>query len=272
MKQTFKLEFITPTFLSGAEQNRAELRVPSIKGELRWWFRVLGANNVEEREVFGGIAKNEQLSSKVIIRIRDIEEYHEDLPRFSQMSDFGYIYYFATVSGETKGDRVKKQAFFAPGTKFVMDILERPANPIPTEISRQRLALAILCFIRLGALGLRSTRGCGALCEPDNLLSEEDFLEWGEQLPKSIIVKGIDNPTKTWKECQEKLGAYLREFRRSNNLSGQSESALGFSNGRERESSALHLRPVKVKEGYFPIIVYSDAACSQPSIRGKLDG
>ncbi len=33
------LELLTPAFLSGADQNQVELRAPSIKGLLRWWWR-----------------------------------------------------------------------------------------------------------------------------------------------------------------------------------------------------------------------------------------
>ncbi|MCL2104631.1 MAG: type III-B CRISPR module RAMP protein Cmr1 [Kiritimatiellaeota bacterium] len=39
---TNRLSFITPTFLAGANQNTPEIRASSIRGQLRWWFRVLG--------------------------------------------------------------------------------------------------------------------------------------------------------------------------------------------------------------------------------------
>ena len=270
MKEIFNLEFITPAFLCGAEQNRAELRVPSIRGELRWWFRVLGTNLFDEREVFGGIRKTSPIASRVVIRTRDIKAKHEDLPRYAPMSDFGYLYYFASVSGKREGiNRIAKEAFFSPGTRFVMEVFDRTENPLPDK-DQKLLMLALQCFIRLGTLGLRSTRGCGAFCEPDNLLSKDEFEKWIESLPSSVYIKAIDNPTANWKLCQEKLASYLRSFRRDNNLSGQSPSALGFSKGSERESSALRLRPVKIKEGYLPVIIYSDAACSQPSIIEKL--
>jgi CRISPR-associated protein Cmr1 len=35
------LEFVTPAFLSGADQKVAEWREPSIRGQLRWWFRAI---------------------------------------------------------------------------------------------------------------------------------------------------------------------------------------------------------------------------------------
>jgi CRISPR-associated protein Cmr1 len=62
-KLTFKLEFITPAFIGGANQ-QAELRPASFVGLLRWWWRALkGECNIEnlreeEVKIFGGIAKN----------------------------------------------------------------------------------------------------------------------------------------------------------------------------------------------------------------------
>ena len=35
----FDLEVVTPMFLGGANVNDAELRIPSIKGMLRFWWR-----------------------------------------------------------------------------------------------------------------------------------------------------------------------------------------------------------------------------------------
>ena len=38
-----KFKLITPAFCGGAiPETQAESRAPSIRGQLRWWFRVLG--------------------------------------------------------------------------------------------------------------------------------------------------------------------------------------------------------------------------------------
>jgi len=44
-KITLEIETITPMFLSGANQNKAELRAASIKGLLRFWWRALQAES-----------------------------------------------------------------------------------------------------------------------------------------------------------------------------------------------------------------------------------
>ncbi|WP_124398070.1 type III-B CRISPR module RAMP protein Cmr1 [Thermaurantimonas aggregans] len=41
---TFTCETITPMFLSGADQRVPELRPPSIKGALRFWWRAMNGH------------------------------------------------------------------------------------------------------------------------------------------------------------------------------------------------------------------------------------
>lgn len=273
IKKSYQLEFITPAFLAGANQNRAELRAPSIRGELRWWFRVLGGNINQECELFGGLgSKNEKpIASKVTVRVVEVVPIYEELSSFGPMSDFGYIYYFASVSGNREGiRRTQRGAFFAPGTTFKVDITVKPGVD---KISMDLLGKSISAIWGLGTLGLRATRGCGAILDHGNVLSAEQFMQWSCSLSTEVVVRRASKEIFTsWKKCHEELGAFLRQFRKEYGLSGKSESALGYSDGRSRESSALRLRPVKVAEGYIPLLVYSDAACQQASIRDKIMG
>jgi CRISPR-associated protein Cmr1 len=58
-KITFEIETITPMFLAGADQSKAELRAASIKGLLRFWWRALQAESdleklrQKEAQIFG---------------------------------------------------------------------------------------------------------------------------------------------------------------------------------------------------------------------------
>jgi CRISPR-associated protein Cmr1 len=58
-KLTFEIETITPMFLAGADQSKAELRAASIKGLLRFWWRALQAETdmnilrAREANIFG---------------------------------------------------------------------------------------------------------------------------------------------------------------------------------------------------------------------------
>jgi len=260
---TSRLTFITPAFLAGSNQNTPELRAASIRGQLRWWFRVLGGTREQEAQTFGGI-HGESIASKVVVRVHAVAAQVAPSLTFNPMSDFGYIYYFAEVSGKKEGiHRTLQGSYFAPGTQFTLSVTERrPLGP------RERALVdsAAQCLARLGCLGLRASRGCGAMTE-EPVLERAMFAAWTRSLPKDFIVRcASDRVYKDWKSCQESLSAFLREFRKAGHLSSKTASALGYSNGRERESSALRLRPVLVKEGYLPVVMYTDAACAQNSL------
>lgn len=258
------LTFITPAFLSGADQNEPEIRAASFRGELRWWFRVLGGTLKQETAVFGGV-HGKACASAVVVRTKLLEKKVDKTITFSPTSDKGYVYFFADKSGNDKGiHRTAQGHYFAEGTTFSFKVLLR------RELAEEENALfrkALSAFLRLGSVGLRATRGCGAFLAGEPLTRGEFAAACGE-LPGSMLVKMLpvagELPTRGV-ACQEMLSGFLRGLRRDTHCSGKHKSAFGYSDGRSRESSALRLRPVRVKEGFLPVVVYTDAACAQPS-------
>ena len=53
----YHIRFITPLFSRSMLEDSPEIRPSSIRGQLRWWFRALGGNAIDEKAVFGGILK-----------------------------------------------------------------------------------------------------------------------------------------------------------------------------------------------------------------------
>lgn len=267
MTKTYNLEFITPAFLTGADQSRAELRAASVRGALRWWFRVLGGTREEEANVFGGVQGGAR-KSKVVVRTEMVKPVHKQFDAPRPLSDLGYLYYFAMVSGERKGIRVESSAYYAEGSQFSIQV---SANGLDVELSA-KFWQAVECFIRLGALGLRATRGCGAFVETASSGTQSEFVEWANAFPQKVgkVVLVSDVVFTSVRKTQEALGGYLRQFRSENHLSGKRETAIGYSLGNKRMASALKLRPVKVKEGYLAVVFYSDAACTCASVEHLL--
>ncbi|MFQ5900776.1 MAG: type III-B CRISPR module RAMP protein Cmr1, partial [Thermodesulfobacteriota bacterium] len=87
---TFDCKTITPMFLTGAK-GEPELRVPSIKGAMRFWWRaVRGIDDIkrlnkEENEIFGGTGETEG-RSKIAIRVMYKDKELKD-KRGSQLKD-----------------------------------------------------------------------------------------------------------------------------------------------------------------------------------------
>ena len=71
---TFKCETITPMFLAGADGVTPELRAPSIKGALRFWWRAMHGHlplaelKKKEGEIFGGTGDNSSRSN-ILVRV-----------------------------------------------------------------------------------------------------------------------------------------------------------------------------------------------------------
>src|SRR5690606_30327286 len=100
LSRSYTLEFIMPCFCAGADQAKAEIRAPSIRGQLRWWFRALAGTRDEENQVFGGVHGG-TTASAVIIRARILKRGEPwSPPKVDQNSPDSYVWYFASVSGK----------------------------------------------------------------------------------------------------------------------------------------------------------------------------
>ena len=143
----FKCETITPMFIAGADGKTPELRAPSIKGALRFWWRALNANLVEnedysklrkqESEIFGGTDNSGR--SKVIISV-----VNQPLDTYK-------------ASPTPHNPRFSKDAFVI-GSRFEMTINVIENNVMTAE---QVKSLFILISL-LGGIGNRSRRGFGS--------------------------------------------------------------------------------------------------------------
>ena len=99
-RQTYDFEIITPCFCAGANPAEAEIRAPSIRGQLRWWFRVLGGSAAEEASVFGSVAGDTGAGSALRIAIANFQKGPIwPIPVIDQNKAENYTWHFAAVSG-----------------------------------------------------------------------------------------------------------------------------------------------------------------------------
>lgn len=139
----FTLHLLTPLFSTGTDQARPEIRAPSIRGQLHWWFRALGGSYELEREVFGSV-KGGARASRLVVRVGNIEmEEPRQIP---------------TLPHKQGGPAAPKYAF--PGGSFRLMIGQR-LGPLSNDAQRM-LDRTIQTWLLCGSLGLRSTRGGGA--------------------------------------------------------------------------------------------------------------
>lgn len=175
----FNCKIITPMFCFGADGKVPELRVPSLKGSLRYWWRAIHPNldNLREKEtnIFGGAGGNEEIkatrsSFSMLIRsnISKLPEKIQALPhRTCYMKDC-----------------------IVPGSTY--DLIIRPKME---EIKK----LLILTSI-LGGIGARSRRGFGCFRiesingkQLDFTLSEDNILNLILSINPNFEMKNNNN-------------------------------------------------------------------------------
>jgi CRISPR-associated protein Cmr1 len=258
----FDLEFITPAFIGGANQ-QAELRPASFVGLLRWWWRALkGECNIEklreeEVKIFGGIAKNLRkeeikMASPVYLRVEgDVRKGNNLINQCRLNAGVGYLYHFVTVKG--------KREFIEPDSRLRLTLIGKD------EFLKHYIA-SLWALIFLGGVGSRSRRGGGNLrvvsYEPKDLVEDleisftptDNLREWlieniknAKKLvgssntscdkysnlpyPKNGDIKLEISKTKfnTWYEALNDIGKEFMKFRSENKQSVFDAAVFGFS-------------------------------------------
>ena len=137
MKQvTFTLRTLTPLFLAGADQTSAELRAPTFRGLMRYWYRALiggmvgteatGLKQVIEAEslLFGATDTASAVSLRVSQPSCEPKEFTEQISRRDstgkwQATGKGYLLWSMAKSGNVnKGNLKPARWYFPPGTQF----------------------------------------------------------------------------------------------------------------------------------------------------------
>ena len=227
---TLDLRVVTPMFSGGAEPRgglpelRAELRVQSVRGAMRWWLRALLAGCGvagrdftssdalwrEEAKVFGSVTYKERDNgpeqggaSPITLRLtdhtgpRDVREVVKvgRNPRLIAGQD--YLLY--GMHEQTGRNSAPARRAYQPGAAFDLHLDWRPGVE---RDSQQLYACAALWLLTsLGGLGARSRRGAGSLSVVKHSKT------WPEQLPSPALAASP-------KELQQQLQAGVRSIRK----------------------------------------------------------
>ena len=171
---TFHCETITPMFLAGADGQKPELRPPSIKGALRFWWRAMNGHlslvdlKKKESEIFGGGGENASRSNIII-----------EVLNQPKKNDIKTAYPLPHKKPGDKGYFPKKSIQAGFEFKIKISFLKESKN---FDLGKAKNLFII--FSILGGLGNRSRRGFGSfrinkIIYSDN--SEEQNIEYTKQ-------------------------------------------------------------------------------------------
>lgn len=192
------MKTVTPLFLGGAEPDqRAELRAPSIKGAMRFWYRAIDPEyKKHEAAIFGSMDTEQsgfliKITSQSISK-RNVNEEYRDRPKTAYLG-FGPI---------NKGKTTRP--YLKSGGEFVIEIIFKPKIKNDARLKVEKSLWALLVF---GGLGSRSRKGFGSLTVKNIQ---------GAILPLPWQFKDVDELEKAisdfWKDMQKPTG--LQEYTR----------------------------------------------------------
>ncbi len=195
---SFNCCFITPAFLGGADpKGTPELRPPSIKGTLRFWWRALNGHlpliELQNKEVklFGGFYKESEkvvtMRSKVIIRVDCNDLYTSlNMPEY-KVSTYNGKYFinilYYLVYGHTNYTPERKthmvDSFIPPEVKFQVHLTFH--RDLSSD-DKEAVIKAFLVLSKFGGLGSKSRNGFGCF-----EVTESNIKEQATTLPKILI-------------------------------------------------------------------------------------
>lgn len=172
---TATYRIVTPMFCAGADQNSAELRLPSFKGALRFWWRSLMAGKVngdynelrrQEAKLFGA-SDQKTGQSRVRMRIVDRKAGRVTSPREvfengrlagAHYLGYGVMEAFPSRNKGTKAGQLTRAMI--GGGQFTV---ECRFTRFATEDQIDQVRRALILLGTVGGLGSKSRKGYGSL-------------------------------------------------------------------------------------------------------------
>lgn len=188
----FNCRTVTPMFMAGADGKTAELRPPSIKGILRFWWRAMHAGDPEMREkekmLFGGVSNSQAVKSQVKLSLGNvaISPCQSALPNHPlQVSSKGktfpinvleYMAYGVLEYNRDLHRNVLIRDYIMPGGGFTLNLV----MPDIQTAEIDSLVKVAFCF---GGLGSKAHNGYGSVdIDGQNEVSDKIFLELKQKM------------------------------------------------------------------------------------------
>jgi len=290
-----EIEILTPMFLGGAPQAidskpELELRLQSVKGVLRYWYRALiGPEYVSSKEsdLFG--SSDEKIGvSKIKIKTGKKKLTLYDKTQFPEIKDYMFnhptqgffinpLNYLAYGPVDNKRQIARKA--FSPGSKFDLVFFLRGC----TKEQRIEFIKTLFLWLNFGGLGSRSRKGYGAikLLNDDTVFQGQDWftkdnpINTLRQLMSNILsaedsykktYSYIDKDTKlwiskkegdSWDRCLSMLGRDYHKWKQTLSVANERE-ILGtpllhgsLNYAHKRRASPYFLTVFKLADSYY---------------------
>jgi len=217
----FDIEIVTPMFLGGANTTDAELRVPSIKGMLRFWWRATcGIENFkemkkEESKIFGSTDQKASFSMS-LEGLNNIKSKKKNLSSGEKFQPEGKTFLVGIIDYLAFGIRDHRNGYtrkhFPSGSQFKLIF------SFYNSEYKQSILSAFYSFIDNGGLGAKSRNGFGSLCLKENYKNNMQFKGSLKQYlalsSNSELFNGL-NEYDRWEDALSEIGMAYKDARLS---------------------------------------------------------
>jgi len=217
----FDIEIVTPMFLGGANTTDAELRVPSIKGMLRFWWRAtcaiesLEEMKKEETKIFGSTEQKASFFLKLegVNNIKAIKSNLSSGKKFQPKGktfSVGIIDYLAFGIRDPRNGYTRKH--FPSGSQFKLIF------SFYNDEFKQSILNAFYSLIDYGGLGAKSRNGFGSLRLTKNYKNSMRFqgsLQKYLALSSNSKLFNGANKYDRWEDALSEIGMAYKDARLS---------------------------------------------------------
>ncbi|WP_432408172.1 type III-B CRISPR module RAMP protein Cmr1 [Wukongibacter sp. M2B1] len=270
IKITCKL--ITPLFMYGTSK-QPEIRASSLKGLLRYWWRVFNSYKhestlrEEENKIFGSTGNGSPVKIRINYAPKSIRKYNR---RSNNNLGKGLSYLFHFL-------KVGEKEYLVEGTEFEIVFI------YDDEKDNIKQYLDALYYLQIfGGMGSRSRRGAGNFIitgvsglDENNFTYTRKLILNSYSLEEIYAQKEFENAVevykangeyKEWKEALGYIGGTYKDIREvkehnvyKKGFTSKSKSVFGLPikgiNSKTRMESPLIFKAVKLRDKYIPVIV-----------------
>jgi hypothetical protein len=147
MEWTLTLRVFTPLVMAGADQQGlAEWRAASVKGVVRWWFRIAGGSRSDEERLFGAVGQEGARASLLTVETPPVSGSQTLQPLPAPYFGFSI--------------RMNRRGVIPAGEALLVTFR---VSPWADEADVDRIRAAVWLAFYLGNFGTRSRKGYGSL-------------------------------------------------------------------------------------------------------------
>jgi CRISPR-associated protein Cmr1 len=226
-------------FLAGADGSTPELRPPSIKGALRFWWRAMHGDmpvsdmKRAETEIFGGGGEKAKRSSVIISVVNkslDIVANKDNSIDQKQWPGTGYLLYSVLY--------MNKRDYFNPDSEFILSF----SSYYPDKL--KEVVKAFVCLVLFGGIGSRSRRGAGSIIVKSIEGNAEDQIK---DITKILDMSEIENPKQFVAHLKDNIKLFVKPYSDNKSYSVLNASSLYVLEPKEGWRQALEYIGIKFK-------------------------